>query len=109
MPGDSEAMSERTRSIRMGSNDNLSSPRTEYSSDDSLVSDRSSSLESSSGEASPLGRRPREVILPDNWSIHDFPVDMSDEVFSKLRPCFQILVNVPIRKRDLGEKCCDGK
>ena len=56
MSGDSEAMSERTRSIRMGSNDNLSSPRTEYSSDDSLVSDRSSSLESSSGEASPLGR-----------------------------------------------------
>ena len=56
MSGDSEAMSERTRSICMGSNDNFSSPRMEYSSDNSLVSDKSSSLESSSGEASPLGR-----------------------------------------------------
>ena len=55
MSRDSEAMSERTQSIRMGSNDNLSSPRMEYSSDDSLVSDRSSSLESSSREASPSG------------------------------------------------------
>ena len=56
MSGDSEAMSERTRSIHMGSNDNFSSPRTEYSSDNSLVSNRSLSLESSSGEASPLGQ-----------------------------------------------------
>ena len=95
--------------IRMGSDDDLSSPRMEYSSNDSSESNRSSSLESSSGEASPLGRRPREVILPDNWSIHDFPVDMSDEVFGTLRPCFQIPDNVPIRKGDLGEKCYDGK
>jgi len=34
---------------------------------------------------------------------------MSDEVFGRLRPCFQILDNVPIRKGDLGENCYDGK
>lgn len=50
-----------------------------------------------------------EVILPDDLSIHDFLVDMSDEVFGRLRPRFQILDNVPIRKGDLGEKCNDGK
>nr|POE82319.1 hypothetical protein CFP56_50290 [Quercus suber] len=34
---------------------------------------------------------------------------MSDKVFSRLRPRFQIPDNVPIRKCDLGEKCYDGK
>ena len=67
----------------------LSSPRLEYSSDDSSISDRSLTSESSLREANPLGRRPREVILVDDWSIHDFTVDMSDEVFSRLRPHFR--------------------
>ena len=34
---------------------------------------------------------------------------MSDEVFGRLRPRFQIPDNVPIRKGDLGEKCYVGK
>ena len=55
MFGDSETTSKHTSSIRMGTDDDLSSPRLEYSSDDSSVSDRSSSSESSSGEASPSG------------------------------------------------------
>ena len=109
MFGDSEATSKHTSSIRMGTDDDLSSPRLEYSSNDSSVSDRSSSSESSSGKASPSGRQPWEVILLDDWSIHDFPIDMSDEVFSRLRPRFQIPNNVPIRKGDLGEKCYDGR
>ena len=109
MSGDSESTSKHTSSIRMGTDDDLSSPRLEYSSDDSSISDRSSSSESSSGEASPSGRQPWEVILLDDWSIHDFPIDMSDEVFSRPRPRFQILNNVPIRKGDVGEKCYDGR
>lgn len=72
----------------MGSDNDLFSPRLEYYSDDSLVFDRSSSLESSLGEASPLGCRPREVILLDDWFIHDFLVDMSDKVFGRLQPRF---------------------
>ena len=34
---------------------------------------------------------------------------MSDKLFSRLRPRFQIPDNVPIRKHDLGEKCYDRK
>ena len=109
MFGDSELISERAPSICMGSDDDLSSPRPKYSSDDSLVSDRSSFSESSLGEASSSGRRLQEVILPNDCSIHNFPVDMSDEVFGRLRPRFQIPNNVPIRKGDLGEKCYDGR
>lgn len=106
---DSEARSERTPSIRMGSNDDLSSPRTKYSSDNSLVSDRGSSSKSSSGEASPSGQLLREVILPNDWSIHDFLVDMNDKFFSRLRPRFQIPNNVSIKRGDFEEKYYNGK
>ena len=109
MFGDNEATSKRTPSIHMGSNDDLSSFRMEYSSDNLSVSDRSSSSDPSSGEANSSRQKLREVILPDDWSIHDFPVDMSDEVFGRLRHYFQIPNNVPIRKGDLGEMCYDGK
>ena len=50
MSRDSEVTSKHTSSIRMGSNDNLSSPRLKYSSDNLSVSDRSSSSESSLGK-----------------------------------------------------------
>ena len=43
MSGNSEVTSERTLSICMGLDDDMSSPRTVYSFDDSSVSDRSSS------------------------------------------------------------------
>ena len=88
MSGDSEATSEHTLSIHMGLDEDMSSPRLEYFSDDSSVSNRSSSSESSSKETSPSGQQPQEAILLDDWSIHDFPVDMSDEVFGRLRPRF---------------------
>ena len=110
MSGDSEATSERTPSVCMSSNNDLSShSRLEYSSDDLLVSDRESAFDPSLEEASPLGQRLKEVILLNNWSIHDFLVDMSDEVFGKLRPYFQIPNNVPIRKGVIGEECYDER
>ena len=67
MFGDSEATSERTPSVRISSDDDLSShSRLGYSSNNSSVSDRESTSDPSSGKASPSRRRPREVILPDD-------------------------------------------
>ena len=109
MSGDNEAKSELTLSIHKDLDDDLSSLRPKYSSDDSLVFGRSSFSKSSLRKARPSRRRPWEVILPNDWSIHDFFVDMSDEVLGRLRPHFQIPDNGPIRKGDLGEKCYDGK
>ena len=89
MSGDSKAMSERTSSVRISSDDDLSShSRLEYSLDDSLVSDRESASDPSLEEASLLGRQPREIILLDDWSIHDFPVDMSDKIFGRFEAPF---------------------
>ena len=34
---------------------------------------------------------------------------MSDLVFGRLKPHFQIPDNVPIRRGDIGEKCYDGR
>ena len=85
MFGDSEATSERTPSVRISSDDDLSShSRLGYSSNNSSVSDRESTSDPSSGKASPSRRRPREVILPDDQSIHDFLVNMSDEVLDRV-------------------------
>lgn len=110
MFGDSEATSDHTPLVHMGSDDELSSQsRLEYWSKDSLVSDRKLASDPPLKEAIPFGWRPREIVLPDNWSIHDFPADMSDKVFSRLRPRFQIPDDVPIRKGDLREKCYDGR
>lgn len=56
MSRDSEATSDHTPSIRMGSDDDLSShSRLGYSSDESSVSDRESASDPSSEEASPSG------------------------------------------------------
>ena len=89
MSGDSKAMSERTPSVCISSDNDLSShSRLEYSLDDSLASDRESASDPFLEEASLLGRQLREVILLDDWSIHDFPVDMSDEIFGRLGPLF---------------------
>ena len=109
MYGDSEAMSDRTSLVHMGLDDNLSSPRLESILEGSLVFDRESMSDPPSEEASPSGRRTRETVLLDDWSIHDFPIDISYKVFSNLRPCFQILDDVPIRKGNIGEKCYNGR
>ena len=54
MSRDSEATSEHTPSVRISSDDDLSShSRLRYSSDDSSVSDRESTSDPSSGKASP--------------------------------------------------------
>ena len=54
MSRDSEATSEHTPSVRMSSDDDLSShSRLRYSSEDSSVSDRESTSDPSSGKASP--------------------------------------------------------
>lgn len=83
--------------------------RLEYTLEDSLVSNKESTSDPPSKEASPSRQHPREIVVPNVWSIHDFPVDMSDKVFSKLRPCIQIPNNVPIKKGDIGERCYDGR
>lgn len=56
-------------------------------------------------ESSPSRRRPRKIVIPNDWSVPSFPVDMSDKVFSRLRPRFQILDDVSISKGDKREKC----
>lgn len=111
MFGGSEVTSDRTPSVHMGSDNDLSShSRLKYmASEDSSVSNRKSTSYPPSEEASPSGQRLREIILPDDYFIHDFPVDMSDEVFNRLRPHFQIPNNMPIRKGDIGENCYDGR
>ena len=104
MSRDNEATSDRMPSVHMGLNNDLSSPRLESTLECSSVSDRKSVSESPSEEASPSRRHLREIVLPDNWSIHDFPANMNNEIFSRLMPRFQIPDDVPIRKGDIGEK-----
>ena len=65
-------------------------------SDGSSISERKSSSDPPFREASPFGRRPREVVLSNDWSVHDFLIDMSDEVFSRLRPHFKFLTMCPL-------------
>ena len=50
----------------------------------------------------------RGFILPRIWSVNDFLSKMTNEVFERLRPCFRILDNIPIRKAYTGEKCYTG-
>ena len=109
MSGDSEITSKCKSSVRMDSDDNQTSQSSlEYMSNGSSISEKESSSDPPFGEASPSGRHPREVVLSNDWSVHDFLVDMSDEVFSRLRPRFQIPNDVPIRKGHSGEKCYTG-
>lgn len=76
----------------------------------------SSSKESSAGspskkelETNTLERACKKIVLRDIWSVNDFPVSMTNEVFNRLRPHFQIPKDVPIRKVDKGEKCYMGE
>ena len=90
----------------MGLDDNQTSQsRLEYMLDGSSISERESTSDPPSREASSFGRRPREVVLFDDWLVHDFLVNMSVELFSRLRPHFQIPNDVHIRKGHSGEKC----
>nr|POF02444.1 hypothetical protein CFP56_28054 [Quercus suber] len=46
---------------------------------------------------------------PSRQLVHPFPTNTSNEIFSRLKPHFQIPNDVPIRKSDIGEKCYDGR
>ena len=90
----------------MGSDDDeTNQSRLEYMSDGLLVSKRKSAFDLHPDEASPSRRCPRKVFLLDDWSVHDFLVGMIKDMFSRLRPRFHILNDMPIRKGHKGEKC----
>lgn len=63
---DSEATSDRTLSVRMGSDDDLSSPRLESMLKGLLVSDREFASDPPFEGASPSRRHPREIVLPND-------------------------------------------
>ena len=48
----------------------------------------------------------RPFILPSIWLVNDFLSRMSNEVFSRLRPRFQIYDDIPLRMARKREKCC---
>ena len=51
----------------------------------------------------------RLFILPEEWTVNDFLLTMSEKNFKTLRACFQILDNIPIRLLGKFEKCYTGK
>ena len=63
MYGDSEVMSDRTPSVHMGLDDNLSSPTLESMSEGSSVSNKEPMSNPPFEEARPFRRRPREIFL----------------------------------------------
>lgn len=85
----------------------------EYTFDELSIYERESSadshLEEEKEESNPSGQISRRIILPRIWSINVFLVSMTKVVFSRLRPCFQIPDNIPIRKAIKGEKCYIGR
>ena len=90
-------------SIRMESGDEEShSLGREYTSDEQSISERESSADSPLEEEEEISKK---IILPSIWSVNVFIVSMTKKVFSKLRPRFQILDDIPIRKAIRGEKC----
>ena len=61
------------------------------------------SLLEEKGVVGPLGQSYRDIILPQIWSINDFPPKMKKDVFGGLHPHFQILDDVLIRKACRGQ------
>lgn len=109
MSGDSEATSELTPSVCIGSDNDLTSQsRLEYMSEGSSVFVRESASDPPFEEASPFGRCLREIVLLDDWLIHNFPVDMSDEVFCRLRLTFRFLMMCPLGRATKGKSVLLG-
>lgn len=79
-------------------------------SDELFVSEREPSVDFhlEKDETNSLGQTSRKIILSDIWSVNDFPISMTKDVYGKLGPHFQIPYNVPIRKGINGEKCYAG-
>ena len=59
------------------------------------------------GQVDSDGLRP--FILPLIWTVNDFNSTMSPNVFNKLRDCFQIPDNIPLRLPNKYERCYLGK
>ena len=108
MSESSEATSEHSVSARMESGDKEShSSGCKYTSDEPSIFERETSTDSpleEKEETNPSGKFNRKIILPSIWSVNIFPISIMNEVFSKLRPHFQILDDIPIRKAIKGEK-----
>ena len=81
--------------------------RREYVSDKLFISEREPLADSpmKEDEINPSGQSSRKIIFPDIWSVNDFLVSMTKDVYGKLKPHFQIPNNVPMRKGTKGEKC----
>lgn len=60
-------------------------------------------------ETNSLGQSSKKIILFDIWSVNDFPISMTKDVYGRFRPHFQIPYDVPIRKGANGEKCYVGR
>ena len=103
-----EATSEHYVFARMESGDEEShSSGREYTFDEPSIFERESLTYSpleEEEESNLLGQISRKIILPSMWWVNIFPVNMTKEVFSKLRPRFHILNDIPIRKAIKGEK-----
>lgn len=56
-----------------------------------------------------LGDDYRPFILPCFCSVNDFLSKMSKKLLNNLRPCYQILDDVPIKMADKREKCYFGQ
>ena len=109
MFGDSEVTSERTPSVGMGLDDNLTSQsRLEYMLEGSSIFERELASYPSFEEASPFGQCPKEIVLLDDWSVHDFPIDMRDEVFCRLRLTFKFPMMCPLRRATDGKSVILG-
>ena len=92
MSESSEATSEHFVSSHMESGDKEShSLGRKYTSDESSIFERESSTDSpleKKEETNPSGQISKKIILPSIWSVNIFPMSITKEVFSKLRPRF---------------------
>ena len=107
---DSEATSERMSSANLESSDYEACPSVyEHVADDqSCPHERepSTNLSLKDEEAiSSSGEDFKGFVLPQIWSMNDFLSKTTDEVFRRLRPCFRLPNDVPIRKAYKWEKC----
>ena len=95
--------------MELGNEESYFSGR-EYVSDKLFISEREPLANSpmKEDEINPSGQSSRKIIFPDIWSVNDFLMSMTKDVYGRLKPRFQIPNNVPMRKGTKGEKCYTG-
>ena len=84
----------------------------EFVSDEPSGSKRESSAGSPSKtevETNPSEQVCKNIVLSDIWSVNDLLESMTNEVFNRLRPHFQIPNDIPIKKADKEEKRYTGE